>query len=66
MGNFKRRQFGFEEVLPKRVLWTDRGRDAVKRFYWPIDGESWVVPEDGALSRRVVEVRGFVEDLCGV
>ena len=66
MRRFDRREFGFEEMPPKSVLWTDRGRDAVKRFYWPIDGESRVVPEDGALSRRVVKVRGLVEDLRGV
>lgn len=66
MRRFDRREFGFEEVLPKSILWTDRGWDAVKRLDRPIDGKDGIVPEDGAFSGPVVEVRGLVEDLCGV
>lgn len=58
-------QVGVGEQATGSVFATDRGFCAAEFMQGPGDGELWVVPEDGALSLGVVEVRRLVQDFSG-
>jgi hypothetical protein len=60
------RQVGLGEKCAEGVFGANGWWDAIEGFEGPGDVESGVVPEDGALTGRVVEVGGLVEDLGGV
>jgi hypothetical protein len=53
-------------VFAKGVPGADRGRNAIELPDRPINGENRVAPQDGTVSRWMVEICGFVEHLCGV
>ena len=61
-----RGEIGVGEEGSGGIFGADGGVEAGELVQWPGDVEGGVAPEDGALSGGVVEVGGFVEDLCGV